>query len=147
MRKFSCTALLFFALILSCFTPNSHALDDTYDVYLFCLEDAGDYCDANELVKDDFKFDDGDFTTEWFDDQLWGFNDPGEYADTGLYFTGNYEVYNEAAEKYDLDFMGISLSNNIILGSMTIKYYEWDFLKFKFEKEDDATAYFLGISK
>ncbi len=152
MRKLSFSGVITFVLLLMSFSSISHALeisslDDKFDVFLFCTEDAGDYCDGNEITKDQFYFNDGEFTTDWFEEQLWGFNDPGSYDEDGSFFSGDYEVYNESAEKYEIDFQGISLLDEIIIGIMDIKYYEWDFLKFKFEKEDDTSAYFLGIRK
>jgi hypothetical protein len=141
---------LFTIFLITGISPLSYAietssLNDKYDVYLLCTEDAGDYCNADEITKDEFSFDDGEFTTQWFDEQLWGFNEPGEYEDNGGSFSGSYEVYNESAEKYEIEFQGISLVRGIILGTMNIKYYEWNFLKFNFDKKDDATAYFLGV--
>jgi hypothetical protein len=150
MKKLSVLSVAIILMVFG-FQPVVHSvetlsLSNEYNVYLYCMDDAGDYCDGNEIISDKFYFDDDEFTTEWFEEKMWGYNEPGEYDDGGSSFSGEYEVYDENAEKYEIEFRGISLVDNIIIGSMNIKYLEWDFLKFDFEEEDDAEIYFLGIS-
>ena len=123
----------------------STSLNDSYKVYIYCTEDAGDYCNAKEIKTDEFMFDDGDFTTSWFDDQLWGFNEPGDYEENGPGFQATYQVYNKSAEKYEISIQGISLTNGLIVGTMNIEFYEWELLSLSFKKKDDTQAYFLGI--
>lgn len=119
---------------------------NSYSVVMICLDDAGDYCDQNELNYEGFSFDDGeDFELETFEENLWGYGGQGRYYEEGSSFKAGYEAYNEDFEKYEFGIGGINLSEGAIAGIMQIEYYEWDL--FDFEKEDEAVAYFVGIKQ
>ena len=134
-----------------CFCSLSYAMEslslngNSYKIFMFCTDDAGDYCDGNEIGDDEFSFNDGDFEIESFDDDLWGYGGDGEYDENEFSFDAEYEVYNEELGKYDLDVNGINLMDDIIIGIMEIEYSEFVWYKLSYEKEEEATAYFIGI--
>jgi hypothetical protein len=136
-------------VLFMCYSSASHAIEgssldgNSYKVFMFCMDDAGDYCGGNEFEDDRFYFDDGDFEIESFDDELWGFGGDGEYDENEFSFEADYDVYNEDLEKYEFDINGINLIDNIIIGIMEIEYFKWHI--FSFEEEEEATAYFIGI--
>ena len=119
---------------------------NSYKVFMFCMDDAGDYCDENEFVDDSFYFDDGDFEIESFDDELWrlgGLVNEGEYDENEFSFEAEYEVKNEDLEMYEFHINGINLADDIIIGIMEIEYFKWYIISY--EKEEEASAYFIGI--
>lgn len=151
MKKLSFMSITAVGLFMY-FCSASHAIEgfsldgNSYKVFMFCMDDAGDYCDGNELNDDKFYFNDGDFEIESFDDELWGLGglvNEGEYDESRFSFKAEYEVKNEDLEKYDFHINGINLSDDIILGIMEIEYFEWYIIDY--EKEEEATAYFIGI--
>jgi hypothetical protein len=153
MKKLSFMSITAVGLFV-CFCSASHAIEgfsldgNSYKVFMFCMDDAGDYCDENELNDDKFYFDDGDFEIESFDDELWGLGglvNEGEYDENEFSFDAEYGVYNEELGKYDFDINGINLMDNIIIGIMEIEYSEFVWYELSYEKEEEATAYFIGI--
>ncbi len=117
-----------------------------YSVVLLCTGDAGDYCDKGSTVRDVFVFDDDTFTLESFDDELFGLGDRGEYNDNGFSFDASLEVISDdIVDKYEFQIKGIALLNAVIAGSAEITYSK---LKLTgYDKEDEATAYFIGFKK
>jgi hypothetical protein len=136
-------------VLFMCYSSVSYAIEglslngNSYKVFMFCTDDAGDYCDENKINTDNFSFNGSDFEIESFDDELWGFGGDGEYDENEFSFEADYDVYNEDLEKYEFDINGINLIDNIIIGIMEIEYFEWHI--FSFEEEEEATAYFIGI--
>ena len=119
---------------------------NSYKVFMLCLDDAGDYCDAYQIRDDDFIFDDGDFEIESFKDELFGIGGEGEYEDSGTLFEAEYEVIpDELDNKYEIQVNGASILEEIIIGMMDVIYYEWDITKFGYEEEATARCYFIGI--
>jgi len=114
----------------------------TYKAYIYCTGKAGDFCGNNEVVNDRFNFDGSDFEIGSMDDALWGYGADGDYNDNGLSFNADFEAINEGLEKYKFTIRVINLFDEFILGTMEIKYYEWDIIDF--DKEDEADAYFVG---
>ena len=136
-------------VLFMCYCSASYAIEglsldgNSYKVFMFCTDDAGDYCGENELNDDEFSFSGSDFEIESFDDELWGFGGEGEYDENEFSFVAEYKVYNEDLEKYEFDINGINFMDDIIIGIMEIEYFEW--YLFNYEKEEEATAYFIGI--
>jgi len=119
------------------------ALDgNEYRVYLFCSDSVGDYCDRGTKTNDTFKFEDDAFIIESFEDELLGLSAHGEYSESGLSFTADFEVItDDIVDKYEFDVKGISLLDTLLFGSADITYSKFQFVGY--DKEEEATAYFF----
>ena len=139
-------AVYMFMFSSSSFAMDAAAVDDnTYNVVLLCMGDAGDYCNQYQTVNDEFVFDDGDFSLESFEDELWGMGGDGSYSESGISFSADFEVVNDDLDMYEFDITGVQVLGQIIVGTAEIEFYEWDIIDY--DKEGDATAYFFGIKK
>ena len=150
MMKLSFVSIIVVGLSV-CFCSAPSAMEslslngNSYEIFMFCMDDAGDYCDERKFNNDEFSFNDGDFEIGSFDDELWGYGGEGEYGEKEFSFEAEYEVYNEDLGKYELDINGINLIDDIIIGIIEIEYSELEWYKLSYEKKEDATAYFIGI--
>lgn len=118
---------------------------NSYEVFFFCMDDAGEYCSKSDLDNDQFTFDDGDFGLKSFEDELLGLGGSGTYSEQGASFKADYEVVNDELDKYEFTVSGLSITDEFIAGAMDITYSKWAI--FDYEKEDEAAAYFLGIKR
>lgn len=150
-QVFSISLVIVLAVFVSSTSARATtALDLTnneYSVVLMCAGDAGDYCTKGETVRDVFIFDDdGKFSIESFDDELFGLGAVGEYSESGLSFDASLEVISDdIVDKYELDIKGVALFSTLLVGSAEITYSK---LKLTgYDKEDEATAYFFGVKK
>jgi hypothetical protein len=142
--------LLFFKLMAAgvlFFSPQAHAaaaleLSGTdYDMFLFCLDDVGDYCAREHIKTDAFLFDGDRFSILSFEDDLWGLAGDGDYSSSGLTFDASYTAIKGPAT-YSFKITGLILVEAILLGKMDIAFEELDFLNTNKEK---GSAFFLGI--
>lgn len=116
---------------------------NSYNITLFCDGDLGDYCDGGQIKRDEFEFDDDDFIIDSLDDELYGLGGSGEYSQSGFFFSADYEVVDDGLDKYEFDIQGVNLLDRVILGTIEAEYSEWELISY--EKEDEATIYFIGI--
>jgi hypothetical protein len=135
------------------------ALDgNSYNVFIYCENEAGDFCDAT-LEQDEFSFDSGSFEMKRFQDEFFGYGAEGEYNENGFIFQAHYKVIDERIEEYEISVTGINVLDNIIFGILRIKYSQLsdilddvgDIIGDIFDDDDDdddekeATAYFVGL--
>lgn len=136
-------------LMVCCFGENVAGIEsaelegNSYNITMFCDNDLGDYCDGGQLKRDEFEFDDDDFIIDSLDDELYGLGGSGDYSQSGLAFSADYEVVDDGLDKYEFEVRGVSLLDRVILGTIEAEYSEWELISY--EKEDEATIYFIGI--
>ena len=125
------------------------ALDGSdYNVFMFCSDDAGDYCSKGDIKNDKFIFENDNFMIDSFDGGVLGVGGSGEFNENGLSFDATYEVVpEELDDKYTFDVQGFNIIDTVLVGSMAIEYYTWEVLSFGYEKEDEATAYFFAVKQ
>ena len=120
--------------------------DKSFDVYMFCTDDAGNFCDILEITNDTFVFKGGGgFEIASFGNTWLGLGSGGSYSENMLLFNVDYTVVNEALDKYTFSMSGINILDTIIMGTMEVVFYDWDIISY--DKEDEAFAVFVGLVK
>jgi hypothetical protein len=109
-------------------------------VFMWCDDDAGDYCDEAEIVTEVFMFEDDDrFYLETFEDQGIA---TGNYDENGIFFEAEFEVLENLIEVYEFDITGLNIVDVIIVGRCKVSYeYIINF------EDEEATCNFIGFPK
>ncbi len=109
-------------------------------VFMWCDDDAGDYCDEAELVTEVFMFEDDDrFYLETFEDRGIA---TGNYDENGIFFEAEFEVLENLIEVYEFDITGLNIVDVIIVGRCKVSYeYIINF------EDEEATCNFIGFPK
>ena len=117
MRKII-TATIMAGVLFLTFHMTSNAMEissldgNSYNVFIYCEDSAGDFCDAT-LEQDEFRFDSGSFEMKRFEDEFWGYGAEGEYNEDGFIFRAGFKVINEKVEEYEVSVTGINILDNI----------------------------------
>lgn len=132
------------AVLLFCFSPNLLASIDNnrFDITMLCLGDAGDYCEALEVNLDEFIF--GESESSFAIEDAPGLG-TGSYEDRGLFIEASYAAVNLSLSKYEFEISALNIIDFMLIGTMTIDYYQWNLTGFSWNKEDEATVIFFGI--
>ena len=123
----------------------ARALDlsgNTYNVFILCSEDVGDYCDQGKIKTDMFIFDSGNFGIKSFGDNLLDLLGDNKYSASSFTFNANYSTV-DVLNTYDFVINGLNLADVILFGTMDITYTEYDWLLHKTTTE--GKAFFIGI--
>jgi len=109
-------------------------------VFMWCDDDAGDYCDEAEIVTEVFMFEDDDrFYLETFEDQGIA---TGNYDENGIFFEAEFEILENLIEVYEFDITGLNIVDVIIVGRCKVSYeYIINF------EDEEATCNFIGFPK
>lgn len=109
-------------------------------VFMWCDDDAGDYCDGSQIKTEEFIFEDDDrFYLETFEDQGIA---TGNYDENGIFFEAEFEVLENLIEVYEFDITGLNIVDVVIIGRCEVSY---EYI-IKFEDEE-ASCYFIGFPK
>jgi len=107
-------------------------------VFMWCDDNAGDYCDEAEIVTEGFIFEgDETFFLETFEDQEFGW---GNYEENGIFFEAEFEILEDVIESYEFDISGLNIFETLILGIAKVSYK----YLIIFDNED-ANCYFIGF--
>ncbi len=146
MKKLAIALLLAAGcLLMSSPVSAARALDlsgNTYNVFILCSEDLGDYCDQGKIKIDMFIFNSGNFGLKSFGDNLLDLLGDNKYSASGLSFNAQYEAIDGTAT-YDFVIIGLNLTDIILFGTIDITYTEYDLLLHKTTTE--GKALFIGI--
>lgn len=152
MKKNTTTMCACIAALCLLLPVPAHPLDAldvsgaNYTVYIYCLGSAGEYCSANEVVQDEFIFDqDGTFSIASFDSPLADIANDGDYSEQGSTFTAFFEAINEDIDRYEFNIDGVSFLRRVIIGTAEVGYYEPDVLDLDFDLRESTDTFFLGL--
>jgi len=150
MKRILITAVLATAVVVlatsAVYAMTGSSLDGkSFNVYMFCTDDAGSFCDIMEITNDTFVFSGGGFEIASFGNTWLGLGSGGSYSENMLLFNVDYTVVNEALDKYVFSMSGINILDTIIMGTMEVTFYDWDIISY--DKEDEAFVVFVGLVK
>jgi hypothetical protein len=130
---------------LGSFTAPSHALSieglegKEFMVFMYCDDDAGDYCGEKGIKVEEFIFEDGDkFYIGSFEDK---WLNSGSYDEQSILFEAEFSAVEDMVETYEFDIIGLNILDIIILGVCEVNYEYIIGLD-----EEDASCYFIGFS-
>ena len=111
-----------------------------FSVFMWCDDDAGDYCDGSQIKMEEFIFEDDDkFYLGTFEDQGIG---TGSYDENGILFGAEFETLENLIEHYQFDITGLNIADIVILGKCEVSY---DYIIGL--GDEKANCYFIGLSK
>lgn len=139
LKSLSVAAVLFFGLCPVLFASIDN---NRYDITMLCLGDAGDYCEALEVNLDEFIFGE---TEASFGIENSPFIGTGSYEDRGLFVEAEYTAIDLSLSKYEFEISALNFIDFMLIGAMTIEYYEWNLSGFNWDKEESATVIFFGV--
>ncbi len=147
MKKLTIALLLAAGcLLMSAPVGAARAFDlsgNSYNVFILCSDDVGDFCDNGKTINDKFIFDGNSFAINSFEEEWGGLADNGNFSSGGLTFDASYTAIKGLAE-YEFTIKGLSLVDIILLGKMDIKYSE--IIIWPPDKIDaSGSALFIGI--
>jgi hypothetical protein len=109
-------------------------------VFMWCDDDAGDYCDEAEIVTEVFMFEDDDrFYLETFEDQGIA---TGNYDENGIFFEAEFETLEDVIKSYEFDISGLNIFETLIFGVAEVSYKYLIILD-----DEEANCYFIGFPK
>ena len=110
-----------------------------FSVFMWCDDDAGDYCDGSQIKTEEFIFDDDDrFYLETFEKQWIG---TGRYDENGILFEAEFEALENLIEVYEFDITGLNIGDVVVIGRCEVSY---KYMIIGID-EEDATCYFIGF--
>ena len=145
MKKLTIALLLAAAcLLMSSPAGAARSLDlfgNSYNIFILCADDVGDYCTSGKLINDKFIFDGNNFEINSFEEDLGGLLGDGEYSANGFSFNAQYEAIDGIAT-YEFEIKGLNLIDIILFGTIDITYTEFSF---PHNITEEGKALFIGI--
>jgi hypothetical protein len=145
MKKSTIVLLLAAAcLIMSSPAGAARSLDlsgNSYNIFILCADDVGDYCTSGKLINDTFNFDGNNFEINSFEENLGGLLGDGQYSASGFSFNAQYEAI-EGTATYDFEITGLNLVDIILFGTIDITFTKYVNLD---KDTEEGKALFIGI--
>ncbi len=116
----------------------------TFDMFIVSTGDIDDYCSAYKPKTDKIAFSEDTFEIDSLKGGIGGIVD-STFSESMFFFDGNYTKTFLLDSRYKFDLSGINLADTMIIGTVNIRYYEFELFKVDYVLQQEADGFFIGI--